>query len=444
MLARKTLAAINRCHSLHLAFLLRIPIDSSQSACYCSVPLSRCFSTWLSAVSPKKTGFSLKRFDLIFNTPVYFHTYFLQQSLKVCGYRVSTTIPWYYPAYLNWYQPGQSIVSPAHGIAKRMPQQLLKSRVLWKALSAIDQFWFLCFFVFSRAVLSRSDVFGELRGFLLKYIFNVRQYCVLTSCAQEARMSTWQSVPGCDICSFCELRIKNLHYCKDHHAQRRIASRKNFSSGEIATGAFPYSETPNELMVPFYCCSRDQFHPRLKVPKGYLLKRDTPDQLLILHSYAQDDSRLNEQVGLNTIKGTDHLLHAVQALKAEGLNIKLINLTGYNQQDLRYLQVQADLCVDELRYGWWGSTPLECAALGVPTIVYINYLFAAFWQKNYPEFATLIPFLSADTTTITDVLRMVCLDPALRNELRQKSLRFAQAYLDPDRNAHRLAEALEL
>lgn len=392
----------------------------------------------------KTTGFPFKRFDLVFHVPVYFHTYFLQRSLQACGYRVTTTIPWDYPAYVNWYAPGQVITSPAHFIAKRLSLHLLKRRILRRALSAIDQIFFFGFFVCSRIVFSRGDVFGGLRGLLLKHVFRVRQYCMLTSCALEARMETWQSVPGWDMCDHCELRNKNLHYCHDYLAERRLKRRQRFSLGEIATGAFPFSEAPNELFVPFLNCSKQFFSPDLKVPSEYRVDRDSPDQLIVIHSFAQDETRLASKDFLNPAKGTDHLLHAVHTLREEGLNIKLVNLTGYNQQDLRYLQVQADLCVDELRYGWWGSTPLECAALGVPTIVYINYLFAAFWQKNYPEFATLIPFLSADTSTITDVLRMLCLDPALRSELRQKSLRFAQAYLDPDRNARRLAEALEL
>lgn len=386
----------------------------------------------------------IKRFDLIFHVPLYFHTYFLQQALILQGYRVSTVIPWDYPAFVNWYLPDHALYSPVRRIVERLPVKLVKKRLVRKLFSAIDQIFFFVYFARARAILSRGHIFSGIRGRVLKFIFKTRQYCFLSSCALEASMKTWQAVPGCDMCEHCELRIKNLHYCQEHLAEARLNQRIRFSSGEIATGAFPFSEAPRELMVPFLCCSPVQFNPDLEIPRHYVLERDSPDQLLVLHSYAQDSSRINAQGGLNTIKGTDHLLHAVHTLREEGLNIKLVNLTGYNQQDLRYLQVQADLCVDELRYGWWGSTPLECAALGVPTIVYINYLFAAFWQKNYPEFATLIPFLSADTSTITDVLRMLCLDPALRNELRQKSLRFAQAYLDPDRNARRLAEALEL
>lgn len=384
------------------------------------------------------------RYDLVFHIPLYFHTYFLQQSLIYQGYRVTTTIPWDYPDFLNWYPPTESISSPAKAIATILPGLVVKHHSARRLLSLIDNFHFFLIFACSRKILCRANVFSGLRGYFLKYVTRTRQYCFLSSCALEARMAVWQSTPGCNICNHCELRVKNLHYCQDHLAQKRLCQRKRFSSGEIATGAFPFTEAPNELMVPFLSCSPTKFHPDLHAPNHQLLRRDSPDQLLILHSYAQDHSRFNVKDGLNTIKGTGPLLQSVDTLRDEGLNIKLVNLSGINQQDLRYLQVQADICVDELRYGWWGSTPLECAALGVPTIVYLNFLFVSFWQKNYPEFATLIPFLSADTSTITDVLRLLCLDAGLRAELRQKSLRFAQAYLDPDRNAHVLAKALGL
>ena len=385
-----------------------------------------------------------KCYDLVFHVPLYFHTYFLQQSLIRQGYHVSTTIPWDFPDFVNWYPPGESMTSPARAIARHLPANVVRHRRVRRWLSLIDQVYFLGVFARSRAILSRGHVFSGLRGYFLDSVAQTRQYCFLSSCALEARMTIWQATPGCDMCEHCELRVKNLHYCHDHLAQKRLRQRQRFSSGEIATGAFPFTEAPNELMVPFLSCSPEQFHPNLEVPDHHLLRRDSPDQLLILHAYAQDERRMNSTDGLNTIKGTDQVLLAVDTLKREGLNIKLVNLTGYNQQELRYLQVQADLCIDELRYGWWGSTPLECAALGVPTIVYINYLFASFWQKNYPEYATLIPFLSADTNTITDVLRLLCLDAGLRAELRRKSLRFAQAYLDPDRNARVLARALGL
>ena len=385
-----------------------------------------------------------KCYDLVFNVPLYFHTYFLQKSLIAQGYRISTTIPWDFPDFVNWYPSGESITSPARALARHLRTHSVRYRRVKWLLSLIDQAYFFVILIRSRAILSRGHVYSGLRGYILNNVAQTRQYCFLSSCALEARMTIWQATPGCEMCEHCELRVKNLHYCHDYLAQKRLRQRQRFSSGEIATGAFPFTEAPNELMVPFLSCSSAQFHPDLEVPDHYLLRRDSPDQLLILHAYAQDERRINSVDGMNSIKGTDQVLLAVDTLKREGLNIKLVNLTGYNQQELRYLQVQADLCIDELRYGWWGSTPLECAALGVPTIVYINYLFACFWQKNYPEFANLIPFLSANTSTITDVLRLLCLDADLRAELRWKSLRFAQAYLDPDRNARVLVKALGL
>ena len=383
-----------------------------------------------------------KKYDLIFTSPCYFHSYFLQKSLIKQGFRVTTIIPSGYPEFLDWYGQADCI---------RLPP--------CRDISACSVFSFKTFadFVFNKAIaiyrlylysrskslMSLGHVTGSFPGLFIKYFARTRQYCFISSCAAEARMTVWQNIEDCDICNHCGLRLNNKHYCQPSAADRRRKERLYFSSGEITTGAFPFTEVPHEIITPFISCDPEHFNPSLRPPPDLLIQRDSPEQLLILHSYGQDPNRLQSD-GLNPIKGTHEILRAITRLKNDGVDVKLINISGYHQRLIRYYQVQADICVDELRYGWFGSTPLECASLGIPTIVFINYLFHQYWASNYPELVSCFPFLSANVDNIYEVLLLLCQDPSLRMDLRKKSLEFAHLYLDPDKNAANLASHLRL
>lgn len=383
-----------------------------------------------------------KKYDLIFYVPCYFHTLFLQRALISQGFKVTTIIPPSYPPFLDWYGEEECIRIPS--FEKSRYYSSLPFKTHFKFLTdKLISIYVLYLLSRSSTVMSLGHVLGSFRGVFLKHLVRTRQYCFISSCALDARMSTWQNVENCDICENCGLRQNNKHYCQSHRADTLLMERLRFSSGEITSGAFPYTEVPHEIVTPFISCDPNYFHPLLEPPHELTLCRDSPGQILILHSYAQDDNRLHAH-GMNPIKGTEQILNAVSRIKQDGIDVKLINITGYHQSDVRYLQVQADICVDELRYGWFGSTPLECASLGVPTIVYINYLFHKYWSLNYPHLVSSFPFLSADVTNIYDVLKLLCLDHSLRDELKLKSLSFARSYLDPTSNAQYLAEHLQL
>lgn len=382
-----------------------------------------------------------KKYDLIFHVPCYFHTLFLQRALIRQGYKVTTIIPSQFPPFLDWYADDDCIRIPS--FEKSRYYSCLPFKTHLKSLAdRVLSLYVLFLLSRSTTVLSLGHILSSFRGIFLK-LSHTRQYCFISSCALDARMSIWQSVENCDICEYCGLRLNNKHYCQSDRADSRLNERLRFSSGEITSGAFPYTEVPNEIVTPFISCDPSYFNPLLEPPSEFTLYRDSPGQILILHSYAQDHNRTQPD-GLNPIKGTQEILDAVSRIKQDGIDVKLINITGYHQSAVRYFQVQADICVDELRYGWFGSTPLECASLGVPTIVYINFLFHKYWSLNYPHLVSSFPFLSADVTNIYDVLKLLCLDSSLRDELKLKSVSFARSYLDPTSNAQRLAAHLQL
>ena len=95
---------------------------------------------------------------------------------------------------------------------------------------------------------------------------------------------------------------------------------------------------------------------------------------------------------------------AVNKLIDEGFEIENHNLTNTDSKSMRYYQVQADIVVDQLIYGWWGSTALECMALGKPVICYLNPEMKESFFTVFPEYEFL-PIIESDVNNIYRVLK---------------------------------------
>lgn len=72
------------------------------------------------------------------------------------------------------------------------------------------------------------------------------------------------------------------------------------------------------------------------------------------------------------IKGTDLLIAAVDALRAEGHQLELVLVEGKSHEEARRVYESVDLMVDQLFAGWYGGLAVEAMALGKPVLVYIR------------------------------------------------------------------------
>jgi glycosyltransferase involved in cell wall biosynthesis len=103
-----------------------------------------------------------------------------------------------------------------------------------------------------------------------------------------------------------------------------------------------------------------------------------------------------------TIKGTHHLLAALDALRAEGVAFDLELVEGRTQAEARQVYARADLLVDQLLLGWYGGLAVESMALGVPVISHVR----ASDLGHVPRgFAEELPIIAATPGSIRDVLR---------------------------------------
>jgi len=115
----------------------------------------------------------------------------------------------------------------------------------------------------------------------------------------------------------------------------------------------------------------------------------------------------------------------------------LIEPTDVPNRDVRYLQVQADVFLDMLTYGWFGATAREGLMLGKPVVAYIRPEWLESLRRELPDYADELPIVQATPDTIESVLRDLIAHPDKRREIGERSRRFAVKWHSSDAGARR-------
>jgi glycosyltransferase involved in cell wall biosynthesis len=108
---------------------------------------------------------------------------------------------------------------------------------------------------------------------------------------------------------------------------------------------------------------------------------------------------------------------------------------------MRFYQAQADIVVEQLRYGWWGSTGVETMALGKPVICYLRPSWKEFFFATFPEYERL-PIIEASVDTVYDSLKLLVENEEYRLRLGRESRVFAEKHFNPKANVMSLEKKL--
>jgi glycosyltransferase involved in cell wall biosynthesis len=118
------------------------------------------------------------------------------------------------------------------------------------------------------------------------------------------------------------------------------------------------------------------------------------------------------------IKGTEEILNALEELKASGVNFEYRQIENMSNSEARALYEQADIVIDQLKMGWFGTLTVEAMALGKPVICYLRHDLL----KSDVEF----PIVNATPDDIKQVLSELIASPALRAEIGIKGRRYVE------------------
>ncbi len=257
----------------------------------------------------------------------------------------------------------------------------------------------------------------------------------ISGCGDGYAQSTWNRWTG-DRCKMC--RFKGVEEVCSDLRNLAWAHKRNMFCDLIAAEQMPrldYNNGPKVYSEPLtMALDEKHWRPGIKPPKKYAALR-AEGEILVFHAVGAPNDV--EVFGQRTLyKGTPAIVEAVEALRAEGIPIRLLFSEAVPSVDMRFLQVQADIIVDQLNFTRYGAFAREALMLGKPVVARLESS-----EENGPPLKSLeeCPIVHADLSTIKDVLRALALDPDRRRKLGEASRKYAMKW----HSAGALAERFE-
>jgi glycosyltransferase involved in cell wall biosynthesis len=171
--------------------------------------------------------------------------------------------------------------------------------------------------------------------------------------------------------------------------------------------------------------------PRWDVPAGSFLCIDV-GQWSAKTAYSDADGR-NAPVRVmhapnhRGIKGTEFFLAAVDALRAEGLDIDVELVEGRTNEDVRRLMGEVDVLADQFILSGYGLAAIEGMASGLPVMCNLEDDYVMRVYRLY-SFVGECPVVSASPELIAERLRPLVTRPELRRELGEAGRRYVERF----------------
>jgi hypothetical protein len=232
----------------------------------------------------------------------------------------------------------------------------------------------------------------------------------------------WRDRP--DVCS----DERNLRW--GFHRNRLTDFQCNFGDNRK-----DFNDDPRVHEVPeFFCLDPDVWRPDLEVPERWRLDLP-PGTVSIYHAVGNFQQRTS---GGRNVKSTHVYVPLVERMKQEGYDVELTFVHDVPNRDVRFTQVQSDIVVDMLTFGWFGSNVREALMLGKPVVCYLRPEWTERMRREIPEYIDELPVVSATPETVEDVLKELVGNPSKRRELGERGRRFALKYHSAAAGARRM------
>lgn len=198
--------------------------------------------------------------------------------------------------------------------------------------------------------------------------------------------------------------------------------------------ALDYLANNKTIREPTTMCLDPTFWcPDLEIPNKWRIDRKD-GEFLVYH--AVGNLELRSRNGRN-IKGTPTVVDAVERIKQEGVPVRLVFPKGVKNIEVRFLQAQCDVIVDQLNFGRYGATAREAMMLGKPTICYIN-------SREFPPHLPLLCLKELPLVSATEETIYIILKELLQNAERRSALgKAGRAYALKWHSAEACAERYE-
>lgn len=380
-----------------------------------------------------------KRKSILFVSPDYHCSFFYRDELRKLGWKADIYVGSSYPEILLYSDKDILKVSnPFQQLTKfgKFTKFLLMSVFYLTVVlkykyhfyyGGIDQFNFM------EQKLRLNKILGEDFRFhlWLAKLFNRKIIHLPSGCLEEETKANFSKLDGGNICNNCGW---GPEVCNDYRNIAKFNLVRKYADMAVGTGSFDSSQY-RTTHFKYKALDLDLWHPSLAVPDEFRLP--CTNNLRILHSFCGE----NRNHGNKNIKGSPFIVAAINQLKEEGFSVEHMFLNDVPSKHMRFYQVQADIVIEQLIYGWWGSTGVETMALGLPVVCYLRPAWKKCFLKTYPEYESL-PIVEANTETIYDVLKKLIVDKNYRKQKGRESRSFAEQHFDVRKNAVELEKIL--
>jgi glycosyltransferase involved in cell wall biosynthesis len=129
-----------------------------------------------------------------------------------------------------------------------------------------------------------------------------------------------------------------------------------------------------------------------------------------------------------SLKGTDYLIAAVEALRKEGYTIELDVAERISNVEVRARIAQADLVADQFVIGWYAMFAIEAMALERPVLCYLRDDLERLYVLSGLIGPGEIPIARCDPVTVKDTIRELINSPERRVELGRRGRAFVERH----------------
>lgn len=238
------------------------------------------------------------------------------------------------------------------------------------------------------------------------------------------------------VCGICRWRTEPT-VCSDERNLAWGRFRNSLADFQILFGGnrADYNIGPTIHEVPeYYCLDTDIWRPDLTVPDTFRHAHGS-DKVLLYHAVGNYTAR-TDQEGVN-IKCTHIYIPLIERLQREGVPVEVMFCTNVPNKDVRFYQVQADIFLEMLTFGWFGANAREAMMLGKPVICFLRPEWLESARQEMPDYVDELPIVNATPDTVEHVLRDLIADRAKRREIGRRSREFAVKWHSSEAGARR-------
>ncbi|NDC48672.1 MAG: glycosyltransferase family 1 protein [Micrococcales bacterium] len=365
--------------------------------------------------------------SILFLNPDYHCSFFLKDELRRRGWRADILMQSWYPRQLL-FRDDVIQEKLRYGIHLGWSNWLRFFAVMVLRTIRIVRYKYVIHYGSLNKEISESGRSSRVFLMLLKAWYRLVRITgthfvfIPSGCRDHVSKEEWLKIDGGRVCSNCGYEPR----CSDNVNRVNFQLVRRFSSASLPGDGQKTVEF-EETRIRYKSFDLSLYAPNLPIPPKFVWPADST--IKVLHSHAL----IGRGSGGKNIKGTEYVIQAVERLKSEEIDVSLVNLSGVASRDMRFHQVQADVIVDQLIYGGYGSTTLEAMALGKPVICYIRPSWKTYLTSLYPEWASC-PIISATPETVYLELRKLVVDDQYRHQVGEESRRFAEKFLDVRKN----------